>query len=339
MAGAAFGSVASGATWNVPGNFPTIQAAINGSANGDTIIVAPGSYRTKIDFNGKAVVLRSSGGPNVTTINATGQSGTVVRFGSGETNNSVLEGFTLTGGIGHLIGGRRRGGGIVCDMSSPIVKTCIIISNTADDGGAIYNFFNSAKFYNCLIVNNTASNGGAVYNDVANPIFTNCTVSRNVGSLGGGFWGNNGSTPRLTSCIVHTNTGDSFAGTGSRIVTYSCIQGGSAGMGNIDTNPQFVNGAAGDFRLTVASPCVDAGDSEALAFIGVAKDVGNLLRLFDYPSTPDAGVPVYGMVIDMGAHELQFACQSSCPGDIVGTTNQVDIDDLFFIISHWGVCP
>ena len=75
----------------------SIQAAINAAANGDQIQVAPGTYNEAIDFKGKAVRLYSSGGRDATIINGAG-SYHVVKCVSGETANTVLEGFTITGG-------------------------------------------------------------------------------------------------------------------------------------------------------------------------------------------------------------------------------------------------
>src|SRR5947208_3193179 len=85
------------ATINVPASQPTIQAAINAAANGDTVLVAPGTYYENINFMGKAITVTSSGGPSVTTING-GALGTVVMFITNEGRNSVLSGFTITNG-------------------------------------------------------------------------------------------------------------------------------------------------------------------------------------------------------------------------------------------------
>ena len=43
-------------------------------------------------------------------------------------------------------------------------------------------------------------------------------------------------------------------------VTYSDIQGGYAGSGNIDAYPAFLDTAQGDYRLQWGSPCIDSGD-------------------------------------------------------------------------------
>ena len=53
---------AGAATINVPAGQPTIQAAINAASNGDTVLVAPGTYRENINFMGKAITVTSSGG-------------------------------------------------------------------------------------------------------------------------------------------------------------------------------------------------------------------------------------------------------------------------------------
>src|SRR5437016_11786219 len=87
------------ATINVPASQPTIQAAINAASNGDTVLVAPGTYRENINFMGKAITVTSSSGPSVTTING-GAAGSVVTFTSNEGTNSVLSGFTITNGLG-----------------------------------------------------------------------------------------------------------------------------------------------------------------------------------------------------------------------------------------------
>src|SRR5215472_7961555 len=82
------------ATVNVPADQPTIQAGINAAVNGDTVLVAPGTYFENISFNGKAISVKGSGGPKATIIDG-GQKGSVVSFTSGETLSAVLSGFTI----------------------------------------------------------------------------------------------------------------------------------------------------------------------------------------------------------------------------------------------------
>ena len=95
---------------NVPSEqYPSIQQAINLALSGDTIIVAPGRYFENINFLGKAITVRSSDPNDPNIVAATIIDGnrpadvnfaSVVTFKNGETSNSVLEGFTITGGTG-----------------------------------------------------------------------------------------------------------------------------------------------------------------------------------------------------------------------------------------------
>ena len=71
-------------TIHVPADQSTIQAAINAAKNGDTVLVAPGTYIENINFNGKAITVTSSGGPSVTIIDGRAKA-SVVTFNTGET--------------------------------------------------------------------------------------------------------------------------------------------------------------------------------------------------------------------------------------------------------------
>jgi hypothetical protein len=80
---------------HVPADYATIQAALDGAANGDDIVVSPGTYPEAINFLGKAVHLHSSDGPAATIIDATGLNASVVTCASGEGPASILEGFEI----------------------------------------------------------------------------------------------------------------------------------------------------------------------------------------------------------------------------------------------------
>ncbi len=121
-------SASAQATIHVPADQPTIQAAINAAANGDTVIVSPGTYTENIDFQGKAITVTSTNGPSVTIIDG-GGNGPVVSFHSGELRSSVISGFTLRNGGGDPLTTSVGGGGVYVNSSAPAIFNNIITGN------------------------------------------------------------------------------------------------------------------------------------------------------------------------------------------------------------------
>ena len=121
------------------------------------MLVAPGIYREIINFSGKAITVTSSGGASVTIIDG-GQQGSVVTFSTGETNSSVLNGFTLQNG--NAAGSPPEGGGVACYFTSPTITNNIIQNNISSyEGGGIGSYFGSPVIINNLITNNSVPNG------------------------------------------------------------------------------------------------------------------------------------------------------------------------------------
>ncbi len=108
---------ASGATYVVEpdgsGDFPTIQAAINASSDGDIIELADGTFtgagNRDVDFTGRAVTVRSqSGDPETCVIDCEGSEADPHRgfiFQSDEGPESIIEGITVTHGWAEYYGG------------------------------------------------------------------------------------------------------------------------------------------------------------------------------------------------------------------------------------------
>ncbi len=123
----AFCSAGFAATIHVPADQPTIQAGINAAANGDTVLVAKGTYKESIDFQGKQITVISSDGPTSTIIQGDLVHPTVF-FHNNETRQSVIEGFTITSG-GFPGFGFNAGGGVAAVDSFPSVLNNIITDN------------------------------------------------------------------------------------------------------------------------------------------------------------------------------------------------------------------
>ena len=123
----------------------------------------------------------------------------------------------------------------------------------AGGGSANVHFYysNSGHFTNS-ISEESAIDGIRIAN--CSPQIINSTFSKNVNH---GLTISSGS-PKITNCILWGNGGVEISGSTS--VAYSDVQGGYAGEGNINKNPQFVDPVNGDYRLNVCSPAIDAGD-------------------------------------------------------------------------------
>ena len=279
-----------------PPDFNTIQEAIGAAVGGDCINVEPGTYVENIDFLGLAITVQSTGGEDVTIIDGsacTRGSGTcsVVTFANGEDGNSILDGFTVTGGDG-----APSGGGIYCDSASPTILNCTISGNTASVGG-----------------------GGGLWNNSSSPTLINCTISGNTANSGGGLW-NNSASPTLTNSILWGDTPDEIVG--SATVTFSDVQGGYSGSGNIDLDPLFANAAAGDFHLLPCSPCIDSGDNTAPSL----------------PATDFEGDPrIDNGTVDMGVDEVVGGPGPCPPLFIRGDANDddiINIADGIFLLTY-----
>jgi parallel beta-helix repeat protein/predicted outer membrane repeat protein len=198
----------------VPGVYPTIQAAVDDTWDGDTVWVADGTYtgqeNTDIDFKGKAITVRSENGPLKCIIDCQRRASGFL-FHSGEDENSVLDGFTIANG-----GGSKFGGAIRCTASSPTIMNCIITDSSASDyGGGMYNCYGSnPNISNCIFSRNSSEsscvlgNGGAICNVAgSSPEIVNCTFSRNTASYsGGGVYNHDNSSPTIVNCTFSENS-------------------------------------------------------------------------------------------------------------------------------------
>lgn len=317
---------------HVPQDFPTIQDAMNAASAGDTVLVADGVYsgpgNTCLFYAGSPITLVSANGPENCIIDC---EGTTCAFFlvADEPANFIIDGFTITNGAGGL-----GGAFFIHHQCQATIANCHITGNTSDHGGAVLCENNSSPtFINCVISGNTASRGGAFHIwDDSSPVLINCAIFDNLATLdGGGLYFNTfGTSPSIINCTIADNDANRSGGavfvangsptidnsilwrnggspiadaTGNLSIRYSDVEGGFAGPGNINSDPRFVDPESGDYQLLPASPCIDAGDNDAV-LQGIKTDLNGRLRFVDDPFIKDTGNGV-APIVDMGPFERQ----------------------------------
>jgi hypothetical protein len=223
LGGAAERAVA--ATIHVPGEFATIQGAINAASTGDEIVVADGTYtglgNWNLNLGGKEILLRSAGGPDNCFIDVQGGPGNERRafvFTSGETAATVIDGFTIRNGYSN------RGAGVLIENgSNPLFHNCIFEDNTAwatepgDGGAGVYVHNASPTFVDCQFLNNHVeaigfgTGGGGARNEGGDATYINCLFEDNTvtgpqfNSGGGGALNASDAAPTFTNCTFNDN--------------------------------------------------------------------------------------------------------------------------------------
>jgi len=202
-------------TINVPADQPTIQAGIDAAQNGDTVMVAPGTYFENINFHGKSITVTSDNNPDETIIDG-GQLDPVVTFASGEGRGAILKQFTLTHGLagaGNLSGQLSGGGITICCGSSPIIAANKIVDNTAcSSGGGIFTTGSAPLIRGNVMARNSqqgcAGGGGAgIASDSGTglQIFGNAIVNNLASGNGGGIMINGTGVTLVQNNLVRGN--------------------------------------------------------------------------------------------------------------------------------------
>ncbi len=241
----------------------------------------------KAEFGGGGMAFAASASPAITDCTITGN---ISRFGGGggiivRESNPAVTTCGITGNSGD------QGGGIFCQKASPIINRCRIQSNTAElgGGGIFCETGSSPTIVNTLINSNkTGFGGGGIYcRNGSSPTLLHCTITGNKAepwnsvSWGGGILCDKASFPSVTNTILWANTPTQLISIASSrpAVTYSDVQGGFSGTGNLDVDPLFV--AADDYRLNELSPCIDTGNPPSNTLPGnayAASDYSGITR-------------------------------------------------------------
>lgn len=203
-----------------------------------------------------------------------------------------------------------RGGAVFTDECSLSFKRTVFAGNLALAGGGAAIEFNldDSQITNCLFSGNKANLTGTVSLFSSTTKFIGCTFSGNkqaTGNNGVALVSTSGTyLPEIHNSIFWNNEGQTGIGTPiltDGVVSYSNVQGGFTGTGNITVDPLFVNPqppsaaptTAGDYRLQKCSPAVNSG-SNGLVPPGITLDLDSSRRI------------AYGTV-DMGSYEKHLA--------------------------------
>lgn len=293
----------------VPGSAVTANGGGIYCANGNSIISFNTITNNFAAINGAGIFITNTDSSTISnnTISgntALGTGGGIYSDGSSILDNTISNntgggiycGGYLTSISGNIISNNTNtdnGGGIVC-YASPILSNNIISNNTTSgNGGGIYCYGSSAVITNTNFSNNSAVNGGAIYcTNISSPTLRNTIFWGNTASGSGAqfFLNDEPSDPDFYNCDVQ-------GGTAAFDINGNFYTG--AYLNNINSDPLFVapsggsgtgfNGTTADWSLLAASPCIDAGDKNAV-----------------YPATDKIGnLRISGCIIDMGAYEYQ----------------------------------
>jgi predicted outer membrane repeat protein len=207
-------SDASGAIIRVPADAPTLQAGIDAAVNGDTVLVAPGTYKgpgnRDLSLADKNVALLSEAGATETIIDCEGASRAITVSGPALDSRTVVGGFTITRGLGDWYGGAIE----ILQACSPIVRDCVFELNHATGrGGAIdCNADAMPRLQSCVFRQNTAPHGGAMFSSgrcqsqVSDCEFTDNTAAQRGGAIH--IQMVDGLGPDFTSCIFTGNSSE-----------------------------------------------------------------------------------------------------------------------------------
>jgi len=265
----------------VPAQYATIQQAIDAAINGDTVVVAPGTYtgpgNYNINFLGKAITVRGIGPNDPEIVKATIIDGASsypgFYFNNGEGADSVLEGLTISNCRG------ASGGGISCENSSPTIRKCVISDCRGASGGGISCENSSPTIRKCVITNNNATAGGGIYCKDSNAEIRDCTITDNI-ALGhwsdGVGWGGGiccvGAAPTIVDCNISSNIvegeyGDSGGGiycSNSSAKISGCTITGNSATGGGDWNKPHNGGGiyCKDDNTTITGCTITANSAE-----------------------------------------------------------------------------
>ncbi len=362
-------SLAVADTWTVSAtgkaDFTTIQQAVNAASDFDDVLVMPGTYTGSgsevVDMLGKEIWLHSSDGPEVTIINGIdGLRGIVCD--SGETSNTVIEGFTVTDCWSE------GGSAMRIYDTSPTVKDCVFSNNNSWWQGAVMVFYGSPTFEGCTFRNNVVhdiwdegeDDGGAIWaGSDASVTLSNCSFTENQsGRRGGAIYFKGSGLVALESCSFSLNAssrgGAVYLGSSDAYISNCTFDANNANVsnklggaiylhnayGSIDSC-QFTNnhakygGAIYNSNSTVVLANLEIHGNQATVLGGGIETFGTFPNINNSTICGNLPEQINGGWSDDGDNIVEDVCAPACPSDISGD-GVVNVTDILELLSSWG---
>ncbi len=209
---------ASAVTVHVPADQASIQAGIEASSPGDTVLIACGTY-FEYDIVVAAGISLLGGGADATGVVIDAQHQGRVMFCDELVAETTIRNLTLTGGVAVGSESAGWGGGLFCTASNLIVSDLVLVGNQAITGGGMWIANCHPPVDNVEFISNVANYGGGLrvsgYGSV--PVLSHCLFRDNIATVSGGGMYTSSSTPQI---ISSTFCGNSAWSGGSAI--HSC---------------------------------------------------------------------------------------------------------------------
>ena len=342
-------------TLNVPGDYPTIESAVIAANNGDTVLIAAGTYYESdiqlAEFDGtggKDIVISGETEPDGSPAVTIQVSGIHRAFNDYRSSSHVGEGLIFENLIIQGGGAHYGGGAIRLYNSTASIHNCWFIGNNSSQngGGALHiSYSDIPAITNCRFLNNyTGIQGGAVHVSFnVNVTFENCEFEYNIANYGGALFVQRNSVAVIENCKISNNTTYGEAGAGIYLSETTCYINNSEISNNHTTH--WTDGGIGGWKSTLivdhSTICGNTPDQfgASISYSGEENCVSD--DCVDCPDdcTGDAdgsdSVDIEDLLLVLGEYST---CTENCSGDL-DDDGDVDIEDMLLVIGGWGACP
>jgi hypothetical protein len=300
---------------SVPGDYATIQAAIDATPKGEfrTVSVAPGTYAGPVQFRGKSVLVRGAGAGVTVLQGSGGTRSSVVRFNGGESSFAGLEALTVRGGS---------------------TGTPFPTNPSALVGGGVFGYESAASIRNCVIEGNASGFGGGAYLWQCTGSITGTTIRQNSATADGGGLQIYGGQVSVVDSTVVENYANSRGG-GLHLVS------GQTSMTRVSVVDNDSNNVAGGVSwvpvgapMLVLNDCTVIGNAAAIAEGGISSvDDGGGVKLSLLETRVCGNAPAPNVAGAFNADSLSEVCDCIADVTLDGVVNGVDLAGL---LSAWG---